>query len=331
MNNKECAYMSIQARQLQRRQLILSFAAFGGAMVLQGCGGGGDGGTGIDDRGDLMSLAESKPELSVFVEGVNKAGLRDRLKASGTNTAFAPTNDAFNALLAELGTSKDLLFADTSTLKSVLEYHLVGKTILRGTLAEGEPIEAVSGGFFIVDDPDNRLQFKDGRNRVGNVISTDSIAANGALHTLDRVMLPANKNISQTIAATPELSVLGAALLAANLSATLESSGPFTLFAPTNTAFANLLVELNLTEAALLADTAQLNKILSYHVLQSRRSMAELRRDDQRSMLQGGVVRISDDDQLTDVRGRVAKVTQPDVLNTNGIIHIIDKVLLPAA
>ncbi|HYP84632.1 fasciclin domain-containing protein [Variovorax sp.] len=322
--------MSRQAAPLKRRQLILSFAAFGGAMLLHGCGGGSDGGTDLNDRSDLLELAESKPELSLFVEAIGAAGLRDRLSQSGTNTAFAPTNDAFNALFGELGVSKDQLFADTTTLKATLEYHLLGKVMPRDAIPEGEAIEPVSGGFFKIDDANGGLQFKDGRNRTGNVVSTDSVAANGVLHTLDRVMLPANKNISQTIAVTPELTVLGAALLAANLSTTLEGSGPFTLFAPSNDAFAALLVELNTTEAALLADTAQLNKILSYHVLQSRQLKKELLHDKARVTLQGGVVRIDDNYVLTDTQGRSANITQPDVFNTNGVIHIIDKVLLPA-
>jgi uncharacterized surface protein with fasciclin (FAS1) repeats len=317
----------------KRRQVLLSFAAFGGAALLQACGGGGSDGieSEINDRRNLLQLSESKPELSLYVEAIGAAGMRERLSQSGSNTAFAPTNDAFSALLAEMGVSKDQLFGDTQTLTAVLNFHLLGKTMLRETIPEGEAIEPVGGGFFKIDDVgNNTLQFTDGRSRTGRVISTDSLAANGVLHTLDRVMLPPNKNISQNIASNADLSSFGAALLAAGMTETLAGPGPFTVFAPTNTAFANLLVELNLTEAAMLADVENLKKILSYHVLQARLTKVELRRDSSRATLQGGVVRINDSYQITDVKNRVANITGPDVFNTNGVIHIIDKVLLPA-
>ncbi|MDM0045532.1 fasciclin domain-containing protein [Variovorax dokdonensis] len=317
----------------RRRQVLLSFAAFGGAALLQACGGGGGDSISseINDRKNLMQLSESKPELSVWVEAINTAGLRERLSQSGSNTAFAPTNDAFNALLGELGVSKDQLFADKQTLTAVLNFHILGKTMLRETIPEGEAIEPIGGGFFKIDDVgNNTLQFTDGRSRTGRVISTDSLAANGVLHTLDRVMLPENKNISQTAATNSELTSFTAALAAAGMTQTLEGAGPFTVLAPSNAAFAALLVELNLTEAAMLADTENLKKILSYHVLQARLTKVELRRDSSRTTLQGGVVRISDSYQITDVKNRVANITTPDVFNTNGVIHIIDKVLLPA-
>jgi len=319
----------MQSTVLRRRQLILGAAAFGGALVLQGCGGGG-GGADLDDRKNLYDLASAKPELSVFIEAVNAAGLRETVENQGSNTVFAPTNDAFNALFAELGTTKQALFADTATLTAVLKFHILGKVMSRDTIPEGKAIEPIGGGFFKIDGLNNVYTFTDGRNRNGTVISFDSLALNGVLHTLDRVMLPANRNIVQTAATKPELATLVAALTAAGLNDTLSGAGPFTLFAPSNDAFASLLAELGVTQAALLADTTQLRNILTYHVLQSRKLVDEIETDSAQTTLQGANFRLNSNDQITDTRGRMANITTADIINTNGVIHIIDKVLLPA-
>lgn len=320
----------MQATLLRRRQLILGAAALGSAIILPACGGGG-GGTDLSDRRNLLDLAKSKPELSTFVEAVGKAGLNDTVSNQGTNTVFAPTNDAFNALFVELGTTKDALFADTATLTAVLKFHIIGKVITRDSIPSGKSIEPIGGGFFKIDQSGDTYTFTDGRNRTGHVTSFDSVALNGTLHELDRVMLPANMDIVQTIGSKPELATLAAALTAAGLNDTLKGVGPFTVFAPTNDAFAALLVELGVTQSALLADTARLRTILTYHVLQARKLKKEIDTDTALTTVQGATFRVSSNNyQITDAKGRVANITAADIINTNGVIHEIDKVLLPS-
>lgn len=313
-------------RTLNRRRLILSTAALCGTAMLSACGGGSD----LGDRRNLVDLAASKPELSVFVEALNAAGLTDTLKGSGPFTVFAPTNDAFTSLLGELGTTKDALLADKPTLTAVLKYHVLNKLVPRADIPSGKAIEPVGGGFFKIDKMGDAYNVTDGRNRVSHVVSTDSFALNGVLHEVDHVLLPANKDIVQTAQATPSLSVLVAAVVAAGLVDTLKGPGPYTVFAPTNDAFAALLTELGITQDALLADTALLTKVLSYHVLPARALKAEIPFDTLITTVQGSPLRISSAFQITDQRGRVSLITAADVLAGNGVVHIVDKVLLPA-
>ena len=99
---------------------------------------------------------------------------------------------------------------------------------------------------------------------------TDLRVKNGVIHSLDKVLLPANKNIVQTAQSLPQFSILVEAVVAANLQGALSGTGPLTVFAPTNDAFAALLTELNLTKAQLLANTALLTQVLTYHVVPGR-------------------------------------------------------------
>ncbi len=315
---------------LQRRQLIFTAAALGTTLLLPACGGGGND-TDLEDRRNLMELSESKAELSVFVEAVGAAGLRDTLTGSGSNTVFAPTNDAFTALLAELGTTKDALFADKATLTAVLKYHFLGKIMARESFPLGKAIEPMQPGFFKIEETgNNAFTITDGRNRLCNIVSTDSLALNGVLHTIGRVLLPADKDIVQTASGMPALGTFVDAVAAAGLTDTLKAAGPLTVFAPSNDAFAALLTELGVTQAALLADQAQLRKILTYHVLASRTLKREIPTNEAITTTEGETIRVNSSYQITDARGRLSGISTADVFNTNGVIHVIDKVLLPA-
>jgi uncharacterized surface protein with fasciclin (FAS1) repeats len=315
------------AHTLNRRHLILSAAALGSTSVLPGCGGGG---SDVDDRRNLVDLAASKPELSVFVEAVGAAGLADTLKVSGPFTVFAPNNDAFAGLLGELGLTKDALFADKATITAVLKYHVLDKLVLRTDIPSGKAIVPIGGGFFKIDRVGDSYNVTDGRNRVSRVVATDSLALNGVLHVVDRVLLPANKDIVQTAQATPSLSILVAAVVAAGLADTLKGPGPFTVFAPTNDAFAALLMELGVTQDALLADKPTLTKVLTYHVLPARVLKTEIPFDTPIATVQGSTLRVSSSLQITDQRGRASNIAAADVFASNGVVHVVDKVLLPS-
>jgi uncharacterized surface protein with fasciclin (FAS1) repeats len=315
-------------RALNRRHLILSAAALGSAVVLPGCGGSDD--DNVENRQNIVDLAATKPELSLFVEAVGAAGLTDTLKGSGPFTVFAPNNDAFVALLGELGTTKDALFADKATLGAVLKYHVLDKLVPRAGISSGKAIEPLGGGFFKIDKVGDAYNATDGRNRVSQVVATDSFALNGVLHVVNRVLLPANKDIVQTAQDTPSLSILVAAVVAAGLVDALKAPGPFTVFAPTNDAFAALLAELGITQDALLADKALLTKVLTYHVLPARVLKADIPFDTSITTLQGSPIRINSSFQITDQRNRVSGIAAADVLASNGVVHVINKVLLPA-
>lgn len=321
---------------LKRRRQLITYgaAALGGAILLPGCGGGSDDetiGTQVDQRKNIMNLAESKSELSIFVEAVNACGLRETLEASGSNSAFAPTNDAFNALFGEMGKSKDQVFADKATLTVILRFHILGKAQFTEAIVEGHAIEPIGGGFFKIDKENNVFKATDGRNRVCTLVGTDSVALNGVLHTLDRVMLPADKDIVVTCDETPQVDVCVQAIAAAGLTETLKQPGPFTFFCPTDAAFTAVLVELNITLQVFLADAALCRRIMTCHMVPSRKFKKEFQTDTAVATVQGATIKVNANFQVIDSRNRVCNLTRADVLNTNGVVHVCDKVILPPA
>jgi uncharacterized surface protein with fasciclin (FAS1) repeats len=321
----------------RRRQLITyGAAALGGALFLPGCGGGGDDktiGTQVDEAKSIMKQAESRPQLSIFVEAVDACGLRSNLESSGSNTAFAFTNDAFNALLGELNLSKDQLFADKTTLTAIVKFHILGKAQFTEAVVEGHAIEPIGGGFFKIDKENNVFKATDGRNRVCTLIGTDVVALNGVLHTLDKVMLPANMDIIVTCKekpdVKPECETAMRCIDACGLTDSLKQPGPFTFFCPSNAAFQAVLIELNITIEVLLADIPRCRKIMQCHMVPSRKFKKEFQTDAAVATVQGTTIKVNANFQVIDVRGRVCNLTRADVLNTNGVVHLCDKVILP--
>jgi uncharacterized surface protein with fasciclin (FAS1) repeats len=151
------------------------------------------------------------------------------------------------------------------------------------------------------------------------------------IHVVDRVLLPANRDVVATAQAVPELSILVEAVVAAGLVGTLQGPGPFTVFAPTNAAFASLLAELGVSKEALLADRMLLTRVLTYHVVPGRLLKAAVPVGNPVNTVQGQTFTVNSALQVTDRRGRVAGITATDIFTSNGVVHLIDKVLLPAA
>jgi uncharacterized surface protein with fasciclin (FAS1) repeats len=162
------------------------------------------------------------------------------------------------------------------------------------------------------------------------VVAADVEATNGVVHVVDEVILPADKTVVETAIALPEFSILVEAVQAAGLVEALSAEGPFTVFAPTNDAFAALLGELGVTKEQLLADTELLGAVLGYHVLGARVLKADVVPGPQPATLQGESFSIGADLVITDARSRSASITAADVLASNGVIHVIDRVILPA-
>ncbi|MBK7720003.1 MAG: fasciclin domain-containing protein [Giesbergeria sp.] len=306
-----------------RRTVLIAAALGASTTLLQACGGGDD-----EPQHTIVEVAQKTPDLSILVEAVVAADLVPTL-STGALTVFAPTNAAFAALLAELGITKEALLADKPLLTAVLTYHVLGSKVELANVPVGKPITPVGGGFFKVESAGG-LKITDGRNRVSNITATDIEASNGVVHLVDRVLLPANRDIVATAQALPDFSILVEAVAAAGLVETLQGTGPFTVFAPTNAAFAALLAELGVSKAALLADKAMLTKVLTYHVLPSRVLKAEVPVGKPITTVQGQSFTINASLQITDQNARVANLVGTDVFASNGVIHVVDRVLLPA-
>ncbi|MCV2364847.1 fasciclin domain-containing protein [Paucibacter sp. DJ1R-11] len=299
------------------------------ALLLSACGGGDDPAPPPKPEPTLVDVAKADARFSILVEAVVAADLATTLSGAGPFTVFAPTNDAFAALLTELGVSKEQLLANKDLLKTVLTYHVLPARVAKATVPAGKAITTVQGGIFKVDAVGNDLVITDGRNRKANITATDVAGSNGLIHVIDKVILPANKNLVETAIATPDLSILVEAVVAADLGATLSGTGPFTVFAPTNAAFAALLTELGVTKAQLLANKPLLTKVLTYHVLSGRVLKADVPIGTAVNTVQGESLTVDANLDITDRNGRKARITATDVMTSNGVVHLIDKVILP--
>ena len=148
----------------------------------------------------------------------------------------------------------------------------------------------------------------------------------------DHVAAAPAKNIVELAQATPDLSILVEAVVAAGLASTLSGAGPFTVFAPTNAAFAALLGELGVSKEALLADKALLTTVLTYHVLGSKVESTQIPLGAAIKTVQGSNLTINAVGAglvITDERGRKANITAANIQASNGVVHLIDKVILP--
>ena len=296
------------------------------ATLMAACGGDDEP---VAQPKNIVETAQGDSRFSILVEAVVAADLATTLSSRGPLTVFAPTNDAFAALLAELGVTKDQLLADKALLTAVLTYHVLPAKVLRADVPAGKAITTVQGGIFKVDAVGSDLVITDGRNRTAKITDTNLEASNGVIHVVDKVILPANKNVVQTAQALPDFSILVDAVVAANLQGTLSGSGPFTVFAPTNAAFAALLAELGVTKDELLADVPLLTRVLTYHVVSGRVLKADVPVGAAIPTVEGGTFTIDAGLAITDQRTRQSAIVGTDVLASNGVIHVIDRVLLP--
>ena len=314
---------------MDRRKVLtlVGLAAAGSSTLLAGCGGGSDAPV---LTLNIVELAKATPSLSILVEAVVAADLATTLSGAGPFTVFAPNNDAFVALLGELGVSKDALLRDKALLTTVLTYHVLGAKVERASIPLGKTITSLQKSVFKIDAPAGVLTITDGRNRESKILATDVQASNGVVHIIDKVILPANKTIVETAQSVPDFSILVEAVIAANLATTLSGAGPFTVFAPTNAAFAAALTELGITKAALFANVPLLTKVLTYHVVGARVLKAEIPATPI-ATVQGETFTINSAFVLTDQRDRKTNITATDVFASNGVIHTVDRVILPKA
>jgi transforming growth factor-beta-induced protein len=278
---------------------------------------------------NIVETAIANPQFSTLVAAVQAAGLVDTLSGPGPFTVFAPTNAAFDALLAELGLTAPQLLANKPLLTQVLTYHVLASRSLAESLTDGLARTTVLGQPIQFERGAHGLRIVDARGRVSNVVAADVIASNGVVHAIDKVILPTDQNLVQLAQSVPDLSILVEAVVAANLQGALSGTGPFTVFAPTNAAFAALLHELHLTKAALLADKALLTKVLTYHVVPAQVLSSDIPFGQPVTSLQGQTFVIGQDLKITDQKGRKSQIVATDVAASNGVVHLIDKVILP--
>ena len=295
---------------------------------------------------DILDTAAGAGSFNTLGAAINAAGLTETLKGAGPFTVFAPTDDAFKALPA--GVLDALLKPENKeTLDKILSYHVVAGKVTAADIKPGDvaTVEsstvklAVNGGKVTVND--------------ANVTSADIAATNGVIHVIDKVLVPASIDVTTLLAAPTttasatttapaavpagqtivdvavangSFATLVAAVKAAGLAETLAGPGPFTVFAPTDEAFKKLPA--GLVDALLKPENkATLTKILTYHVISGKVMAADIKPGEVETV-ETGKITLATDGGVT-INGST-KVGPTDVTASNGVIHVIDSVLVPA-
>jgi uncharacterized surface protein with fasciclin (FAS1) repeats len=281
---------------------------------------------------DIVDTAVGAGTFTTLVAAVEAAGLVDTLKGEGPFTVFAPTDDAFAALPEG---AVEALLADPEALAQVLLYHVVPGAVMAANVTDGLEAATAQGGSVKFAVADGAVKINE-----ANVVATDIVASNGVIHVIDAVILPpapaaeaaSEETVSAASAGTivdiavanPDFSTLVTAVTEAGLVEVLAGEGPFTVFAPTNEAFAKIdPAQLE----AILADKELLTAILTYHVVPGAVMAADVTDGLEATTVQGGIVTFAVSD--TGVMINEANIVATDIAASNGVIHVIDTVIVP--
>lgn len=277
----------------------------------------------------IVDIAVANDDFSSLVTAVTTAGLAETLSSEGPFTVFAPTDNAFAQLDPDL--LNDLLTNEASlpALTGILTYHVVAGRVLSsdlgldlGSILRGEVIngyvETLNGAVIRIDTTPFGIMLN------GDIMvqTPDIEASNGVIHVVDSVLLPPADLVDTAVEAG--FATLVTAVQTAGLEAALRADGPLTVFAPTQEAFAALGEE---TLNSLLGDPDTLADILLYHVLEGDVYASEVAPGEV-TMLNGDAATLaaSEEGGLT-IEG--ARIISTDVTSANGVIHVIDTVILP--
>lgn len=272
--------------------------------------------------GNIVETAQNAGKFNTLLTAAKAAGLAEALQGEGPFTVFAPTDAAFAKL--PKGTIPALL-KNTDALKAILTYHVVAGDIRAKDVVSknGQGVATLNGQELLVTvaKSDKATQVKvDG----ANVVATDIVCSNGVIHVIDSVITPQDKNIVTTAVGAGAFKTLVTAVKAAGLVEALSGKGPLTVFAPTDAAFANLPEG---TIPALLKDKAKLTSVLTFHVVAGNALAGELSDGQKLKTLNGKELTVSIKDGKVSING--ANVSSANVRCSNGVIHIIDSVMLP--
>ena len=275
---------------------------------------------------DIVDTAVADGRFTTLVAAVKAAGLVDTLKGKGPFTVFAPTDDAFAALPA--GTLDELLKPENKQkLTDILLYHVVSGKVMAADVTKLTSATTMLGKDVAVKVDMGNVYINDAK-----VIITDIETSNGVIHVIDAVLLPpVEKAVSNTLVdiavADGRFKTLVAAVQAAGLVETLSGKGPFTVFAPTDDAFAKLPA--GTVETLLKPENKQkLTDILLYHVVSGKVMAADVVKLTKAPTVLGKDVTITVKDGKVFLNDTV-QVIITDIEASNGVIHVIDAVLLP--
>jgi len=269
----------------------------------------------------VVDIIVNSPVHSILETAVIAAKLDDDLSTAGPFTVFAPTDAAFNALPG--GVLDALLLDPTGALAQILLYHVASGKVMSTDLSDEQTITTLQGKTVKVNITMDGVFINNAK-----VTIADLVADNGVVHVIDAVLLPpAPTTVVDIIVNSPVHTILETAVIAAKLDDDLSTAGPFTVFAPTDAAFNALPA--GVLDALLLDPTGDLAQILLYHVASGKVMSTDLSDEQMITTLQGTTVKVNI--TMDGVFINSAKVTLADLVADNGVVHVIDAVLLPLA
>jgi uncharacterized surface protein with fasciclin (FAS1) repeats len=285
-----------------------------------------------DDPKNIVEVAQGNADLSTLVAAVQRAGLVDALSGTDKLTVFAPTNAAFTTLLTSLGFTK-LEDVPVDVLKNILLNHVVSGEVRSTALTTGY-VETLLPFGSTSSYLNNYVDLTSGVKIGGSSVTTPDVSAsNGVVHIIDKVIVPPTV-VNQALN-NPNFSTLVAALTRADLGVDyvtlLSGAGPFTVFAPTNAAFTALLAELGVANLNAIP-AATLNAVLQYHVVNGANVLSTQLTNQQVVTTFGGStfkIDLTGGAKIVDAKNRTSNIIVTDVQGSNGVVHAIDKVILP--
>jgi len=291
---------------------VQAFATASGAML-------GLSGAATADK-NIVQTAVDAGSFGTLAKALTAAELIETLSGPGPFTVLAPTDDAFGNVDGHA--LRDLLKSENKkSLQGVLTYHVIAGRVSSAELLSGSTFRTVNGQLVKIALKDGRLRAND-----SSIVKADIEASNGVIHVIDKVLMPSTKNLAETASGAKSFKTLIAAAKAAGLVPALTGDAPLTIFAPTDEAFAKLPA--GLVEKLLKPENKNaLAAILKYHVVAGRVYGADAIKAGTAATLQGGSVKIT----LADGRLKVndSGISKTDLDTSNGVIHVIDKVLVP--
>lgn len=310
-----------------KKLLLLLFLSLSTGLFFTACNDDDD-----NSPKSVVDLAQSNADLSILVDALVRADLVTTLDGPGPFTVLAPTNAAFTTLLSNLGFNS-LNDVPVDVLRNILLNHVISGDVRSGALTTGYVSTLAKGPndspISLYVDVTSGVKF----NGTATVTTADVVGTNGVVHIIDQVItIP---TVVTHALSNPDFSILVAALTRADLGVDyvglLSGNGPFTVFAPTNAAFTALLTELG---ANSLNDipAATLNSVLQYHVVSGANVRSSQLTDGQQvTSYQGGTftIDLSDGAKITDGQNRITSIIAVDVQGGNGVVHAIDRVILP--
>ena len=318
-----------------------------------------DDGTGTDDDGmgntvNLVEFVSENSDLSLLEAAVVQADLTTTLSGDGPFTLFAPTDLAFQSLLDELGDSFAAIAdfdeaEELELLSDILKYHVVNGNIFStdlnpgsvSTLLEGETIEVIADG--------NSFVLGDATELNADLIDVDNAVTNGVVHLIDKVLLTQDilntvaqllaPDLVQVVTDRAELNLLEEAVVKAGLVNTLSGEGPYTLFAPTDSAIQDLFDLLgdqfnSFDDFDEAIEILLLKQIIEYHLVNQNLFSNDLNAGTLETLASGETIEIiasGDTFVIGDASDTDANILTENVAASNGVVHIIDKILVPQA